>query len=105
MGELALAMPSPVPCSSRITEVRVLSYTGLSWPGDHRSYDPLRLPPHRPGLRCGLIPELASAAIDLATGAGGPPQLTEQPSLHAASHTPEGFRAAPESMARTAAFA
>src|SRR5207249_9335738 len=39
------------------------------------------------------------------TGAGGPPQLTDRPSLHATSLTPERFRAAPESRARTAAFA
>ena len=34
-----------------------------------------------------------------------PPQLTDRPSLHATSFTPEWFRAAPESRARTAAFA
>lgn len=34
-----------------------------------------------------------------------PPQLTDRPSLHATSFTPERFRAAPESRARTAAFA
>jgi len=33
------------------------------------------------------------------------PQLTDWPSLHATSSTPERFRAAPESTARTAAFA
>ncbi len=39
------------------------------------------------------------------TGAGGSPQLTDRPSLHAVSPTPERFRAAPEPKARTAAFA
>jgi len=39
------------------------------------------------------------------TGAGGSPQVTDRPSLHAISSTPERFRAAPESTARTAAFA
>jgi hypothetical protein len=34
-----------------------------------------------------------------------PPQLTNRPSLHAASLTPERFRAAPDPEARTAAFA
>jgi len=34
-----------------------------------------------------------------------PPQLTDRPSLHAISSTPERFRADPESMARTPAFA
>jgi hypothetical protein len=38
------------------------------------------------------------------TGAGGSPQLTVRPSLHAISSTPERFRAAPESMARNTAF-
>src|SRR5216684_3305565 len=39
------------------------------------------------------------------SGAGGSPQLTNRPSLHAASFTPERFQAAPESTAWTAAFA
>jgi hypothetical protein len=39
------------------------------------------------------------------TGAGGSPQLTGRPSQHAVSPTPERFRAAPESIARTSAFA
>jgi hypothetical protein len=34
-----------------------------------------------------------------------PPQFADQPSLHADSSTPERFRAAPDSMARTAASA
>jgi hypothetical protein len=38
------------------------------------------------------------------SGAGGSPQLTNRPSLHAISLTRERFRAAPESRARTAAF-
>ena len=54
---------------------------------------------------CGLIPGQASAAIDLPTGAVGSPQSPGRPSLHAAPSTPERFRAAPESKARTAAFA
>jgi hypothetical protein len=39
------------------------------------------------------------------TGAGGSPQLTDRPSLHAISSTPERVWAAPESTAQTAAFA
>src|SRR5262245_19916893 len=54
---------------------------------------------------CGLIPGQASAAIDLPTGAVGSPRSPGRPSLHAAPPTPERFRAAPESKARTAAFA
>src|SRR5262244_1099114 len=54
---------------------------------------------------CGLIPGQASAAIDLSAGAVGSPQSPGRPSLHAAPSTPERFRAAPESKARTAAFA
>lgn len=38
--------------------------------GGHQYYYPLRLPPHCPGLRCGLIPGPASAAIDLTHGCG-----------------------------------
>jgi hypothetical protein len=38
------------------------------------------------------------------SGAVGPPQLTNRPSLHATSSTPERFRAAPDPKARTAAF-
>jgi hypothetical protein len=45
-------MPSPVPCSSRITEVRALPYAELCCLGDHRYYHPLRLPSRHPGLRC-----------------------------------------------------
>jgi hypothetical protein len=52
MGVLTLAMPSPVPCSVRVTEVRALSYTELCCLGDRRYYGPFRLPLHRPGLRC-----------------------------------------------------
>src|SRR5262249_61082723 len=54
---------------------------------------------------CGPIPEPATAAIDLPTGAVGSPQSPGRPSLHADPSTPERFRAAPESKARTAAFA
>ncbi len=39
------------------------------------------------------------------SGAVGLPQLTNRPSLHAVSSTPERFRAAPDPEARTAAFA
>src|SRR5579859_3547878 len=70
MGELASAMPSPVPCNVRVTEVRALPYAELCCLGDHRYYHPLRLPPHRPGLRCGLIPGQASEALDFAHGCG-----------------------------------
>ncbi len=49
----------------------------------------------------GMLPWLSTST----TGAGGPPQLPDRPSLHAASFTPEWFQAAPESQARTAAFA
>jgi hypothetical protein len=48
----------------------------------------------------GLLPRLSTSP----TGAGGSPQLTDRLSLHAISPTPERFRAAPESKARTAAF-
>src|SRR5262249_20156360 len=54
---------------------------------------------------CGLIPERATAATDLPAGAVGSPQSTGRPSLHADLSTPERFRAAPKSKARTAAFA
>src|SRR5262249_23373836 len=54
---------------------------------------------------CGLIPERATAAIALPAGAVGSPQSPGRPSLHADPSTPERVRAAPESMARTAAFA
>ncbi len=47
----------------------------------------------------GMLPGRSTA------GAGGPPQLPDRPSLHAASSTPVQFRAAPESQARPAAFA
>src|SRR5487761_1462711 len=97
-------MPAPAPCRMRITEVRALPYAGFCCPGDRRYYGPLRLPPHCPGLRCGLIPGRASAAIDTTPGTGGPPQLTDQPSLHAVASTPERFRGAPETKPRTAAF-
>jgi hypothetical protein len=49
----------------------------------------------------GLLPGLST----LTPGAVGSPQLTDGLSLHAVSNTPERFRAAPESQARTAAFA
>ena len=49
----------------------------------------------------GLLPGLSTST----PGAGGSPQLTDRPTLHAISHTPKRFRAAPESQARTAAFA
>ncbi len=49
----------------------------------------------------GMLPWLSTST----TGAGGPPQFPDRPSLHAASFTPERFQAAPESQARTAAFA
>jgi hypothetical protein len=49
----------------------------------------------------GMLPGLSTSP----PGAVGSPQLTDRPSLRAASHTPERFRAAPESQARTAAFA
>src|SRR5262249_29753411 len=52
-----------------------------------------------------FIPAPASAAIDLPADAGGSPQSPGRPSLHADPPTPERFQAAPESMARTAAFA
>ena len=52
---------------------------------------------------CGLMPGQASAAIDLPTSAVGSPQSPGQPSLHADASTPERFRAAPESIPRTAA--
>src|SRR5436309_2915459 len=84
MGWLASAMPSPVPCNSRITEVRSLPYAELCCLDDARYYAALRLPPHCPRFRFGLIPGHASAAIDFADGCG---------------------RAAPESKARAAAFA
>src|SRR6266571_100547 len=70
MGWLASAMPSPVPCNSRITEVRSLPYAELCCLGDPRYYAALRLPPHHPGFRFGLIPGHASAAIDFADGCG-----------------------------------
>ena len=53
------------------------------------------------GLYRDTLPPLSTSR----TGAGGPPQLTDRPSLHATSLTPELFQAAPESTARTAAFA
>ncbi len=43
--------------------------------------------------------------IDDTVRAGGSPQLTDQPSLHAIPDTPERFRGAPETKPRTAAFA
>ena len=52
-------------------------------------------------LHQGMLPGLSTST----PGAGGSPQLTDQPSLHAISPTPGRFRAAPESQARTAAFA
>src|SRR6266581_5426474 len=105
MGGLALTMPLPVPCNTRVTEVRVLPRPELCCLGGPQYYDPLRLPPHRPGLRCGLIPGHAPLSSTSIAGAGGPPQFADQPLLHADSSTPERFRAAPDSMARTAAFA
>ena len=66
MGWLASAMPSPVPCSSRVTEVRSLPYAELCCLDDPRYYAALRLPPHCPRFRFGLIPGHASAAIDFA---------------------------------------
>jgi hypothetical protein len=63
-------MPLPVPCSSRITEVRALSSPAFCCRSDHQYYGPLRLPSHHPGLRCGLIPGHASVAIDLDHGCG-----------------------------------
>src|SRR5215469_6657908 len=63
-------MPSPASCNARVTEVRGLPYVELCCLDGPRYYAPLRLPPHRPGLRCGLIPGLASAATDLAIGCG-----------------------------------
>ena len=68
MGWLASAMPSPVPCNSRITEMRVLRYAEFCCLGDRRYYVPLRLPAHRSGFRFGLIPDTASATIDFAVG-------------------------------------
>src|SRR6266581_291770 len=70
MGWLAEAMPLPVPCSSRLTEVRSLPYAELCCLDDHRYYAALRLPPHHPGLRVWLIPGIASAALDVADGCG-----------------------------------
>src|SRR5438445_8514242 len=67
---LASAMPSPVPCNSRITEVRSLPYAELCCLDDARYYAALRLPPHCPRFRFGLIPGHASAAIDFADGCG-----------------------------------
>ena len=49
----------------------------------------------------GMLPGLSTST----PGAGGSPQFPDRPSLHAASSTPERFRADPESTARTAAFA
>ena len=49
----------------------------------------------------GMLPGLSTST----PGAGGSPQLTDQPSLHAISSTPGRFRAAPESQARNTAFA
>jgi len=49
----------------------------------------------------GMLPQLSTST----TGAVGSPQFPDRPSLHAVSLTPERFRAAPESQARTAAFA
>src|SRR5260370_31866225 len=49
----------------------------------------------------GLLPRRSTSP----TGAGGSPQLTDRPSLHAISSTPERVWAAPESTAQTAAFA
>jgi hypothetical protein len=70
MGWLAVAMPSPVPRNSRVTEVRGLPYAEFCCLDGHRYYAPLRLPPRRPGLRGRLIPGPASAAIDLTRGRG-----------------------------------
>src|SRR5262245_55292210 len=80
MGWLALAMPSPVPRNSRITEARGLSYAEFCCLDDHRYYAPLRLPSRRPGLRGRLIPGPASAAIDLARGRGRPSPV-DQPAV------------------------
>ena len=63
-------MPLPVPCNTRVTEVRSLPYAELCCLGDPRYYAALRLPPHRPDFRFGLIPGIASAAIDFADGCG-----------------------------------
>jgi hypothetical protein len=98
-------MPLPVPCNSRITEVRDLGYAEFCCLGDPRYYVPLRLPPHRPGFRFGLIPGILPPLSTSRTGAVGPPLLTDRPSVLAVSFTPERFRAAPESRARTAVFA
>src|SRR5487761_1804258 len=98
-------MPLPVPCNARITEVRSLPYAELCCLDDPRYYAALRLPPHRPGFRFGLYRDMLPPLSTSRTGAVGPPQLTERPSLHATSLTPERFRAAPESTARTTAFA
>src|SRR2546427_9635588 len=70
MGWLASAMPSPVPCNSRITEVRSLPSAELCCLDDARYYAALRLPPHCPRFRFVLIPGHASAAIDFADGCG-----------------------------------
>jgi hypothetical protein len=73
--------------------------------GGRQYYYPVRLPRHCPGLRLWPLPGRAPAAIDLPTGAVGSPQSPGRPSLHAGPSTPERFQAAPESKARTAAFA
>jgi hypothetical protein len=86
VGWLASAMPLPVSCNSRVTEVRSLPYAEFCCLDDRRYYAALRLPPHCPGLRFGLIPGPASAAIDFADGCGRAPPV-DRPTF-AACHLP-----------------
>src|SRR5438132_1213336 len=106
MGWLTFVMPSSASRSLRTTEVRGLPCIELCCLNGRRYYVPLRLPPHWLGFRpFRLIPSRATATIDLIAGAGGPPQLKNQPCMHATSHTPVRFRGDPGSWLRTSAFA
>jgi hypothetical protein len=58
-----------------------------------------------PAFACRLYRALLPTRSTSRTGAGGSPLLTDRPSLHAISLTPERFRDAPKSRARTAVFA
>src|SRR6266849_8521077 len=98
--------PQPCPCPSLATRASPKCGT-LATPSSVVSAilatmsrsDSLRtVPAFALGLYRALLPPLSTSR----TGAVGPPLLTDRPSLHAVSFTPERFRAAPESRARTA---